>query len=333
MYAIVVENLVKRYVVREGLRRKRVVEALRGISFRVVKGSIHALLGPNGAGKTTTVRILATLLLPDGGRAEVLGMDVVREADRVRRVEGVVLDVSRGFYMSLTGFENLVFYGLMKGLSFSDARRRAREVLELVGLEQLGASNRPYYTYSLGMRARLAIAKALMLDPPVFILDEPTLGLDVESARMVRNLITNLAREGRTVLITGHNMYEIELISHRVTIINRGKVVAEGEPEELKKRIGLLFKISAKIAGSNIDAFLRELSEKLSIVVDRRVVEEGAVRLEIYTRSDRVETVTNFFDVAKRLGVRILDFSIHEPSLEDAYIALLRGSSDEVERG
>lgn len=154
MNAIEVKDLKKIYISREGFRRKRFVEALKSITFTVSKGSIHALLGPNGAGKSTTVKILSTILLPDGGRASVLGLDVVSEADEVRKRIGVVLDVSKGFYPSLSGYENLVFYALLKGFSFSDARRRAKEVLDFIGLEQMNASKRPYYTYSLGMRAR-----------------------------------------------------------------------------------------------------------------------------------------------------------------------------------
>ncbi len=325
MYGIEVENLRKQYVVREGFRKRRIVEALKGISFRVAKGSVHALLGPNGAGKTTTVRILATLLLPDGGSARVAGFDVVKEANEVRKRIGIVLDVSKGFYMSLSGFENLVFYGLLRGLSLSEARRRAKEVLELVGLEQMGASKRPYYTYSLGMRARLAIAKALLMDPEVLLLDEPTLGLDVESARMVRKLIVDLSREGKTVLVTGHNMYEIEQIASEVTIIDRGTVVASGSPRELKEKLGLLHRVSIRVGGSDRARFVDLLREGLAIErID--VVDEGdALNVSMYVRSRREEVAQTVFDLARKLDVKILDFSIVEPSLEDAYIAIVGG--------
>jgi len=328
--AIVVEDLWKRYIVRSGLRRKRVVEALRGLSFSVVRGSVHALLGPNGAGKTTTVRILSTLLLPDSGRAEILGMDVVREAPRVRQVIGVVLDVSKGFYMSLSGYENLVFYGLLKNMSLSDARRRAREVLELVGLEQEGAAHRPYYSYSLGMRARLAIAKALLTDPEVLILDEPTLGLDVESARAVRKLMVELARSGKTILVTGHNMYEIEMIADRVTIINRGRAIASGTPAQLKERLGLLHRLELRVAGDRVEDFVHRLAEALSAEKIDKDVLEGALRVKLYVRRSREDIAQQVFELAKATGVRVLDIAIQEPTLEDAFIAIVEGESSGV---
>ncbi len=328
MLGIEVIDLRKRYVVRTGFRKRRIVEALRGVSFSVPRGTIHALLGPNGAGKTTTVKILATLLLPDGGEARVMGFDVVKEASRVREVSGVVLDVSKGFYMSLTGYENLVFYAILKGLSLSEARRRAKEVLELVGLEQMGASKRPYYTYSLGMRARLAIAKALITDPQVLILDEPTLGLDVESSRMVRELLVKLAREGRTILVTGHNMHEIEAIANEVTIINGGRVVVSGKPSELKEKLGLVHRLKIRVKGRDakklIDKLLNELHvEKVDVV-------EGGEALEasMYIKGSRESIAQAIFDCSKELDVRITDFSLVEPSLEDAYIAVLGESRE-----
>ncbi len=323
MWGIEVRNLWKKYVVREGFRKKRIVEALKGVTFYVEKGTIHALLGPNGAGKTTTIKILATLLLPDEGEARVMGFDVVKEADEVRKRVGLVLDVSKGFYMSLSGYENLVFYGLLKGLSIGEAKRRAKEVLELVGLESMKASNRPYYTYSLGMRARLAIAKALLTNPPVLLLDEPTLGLDVESARSIRELIINLAKEGRTVLVTGHNMYEIEQIANRVTIIDRGIVIASGDPRELKDRLGLVYKVRLRIAGFAKNRLVEILSKRLNIEkMDIDYLDSEAL-LTMYVRSRREEIIQTLFDVLKLLDIKLLDLSLVEPSLEDAYIAIV----------
>ncbi|HDN75650.1 MAG TPA: ABC transporter ATP-binding protein [Acidilobales archaeon] len=325
MHGIEVNNLVKRYIVKEGLRRKRVVEALKGISFHVKKGSIHALLGPNGAGKTTTIKILSTLLLPDGGEAKVLGFDVVRDADKVRKVIGVVLDVSKGFYMSLSGYENLVFYGLLKGLPLSDARRRVKEVLEIVGLESMKASNRPYYTYSLGMRARLAFAKVLLTNPEVLLLDEPTLGLDVESARAVRELMQKLAKEGRTILVTGHNMFEIEQIADNVTIINEGRVIAQGTPSELKERVGLIHKVSIKISSGNVRQFVNYLKDSLPIERLSYNTMGNTAHISAYVKAGREHIAQVVFDLARRYDAKILDLSIIEPSLEDTYIAIVKG--------
>ncbi|NPB00669.1 MAG: ABC transporter ATP-binding protein [Crenarchaeota archaeon] len=321
-HCIIVENVRKTYIVREGIRKKRTVEALRGVSFKVRCGTIHALLGPNGAGKTTLVKIMSTILLPDDGRVQVLGYDVVKEPENVRRVVGVVLDISKGFYYTLSGFENLVFYGLLKGLSKKDAERRAKEVLELVGLEE-SAYRRPYHTYSLGMRARIAIAKALMTDPEVLILDEPTLGLDVESARAVRDLLVKLSRSGKTILVTGHNMYEIEMISNHVTIIHKGTVVADGHPEELKLKLGLPIKIVLR---------LREIPEGVEEHVRSEIPVVNICREEdkliIYAKGRREEVVQALLEILRRYELPIIDVQIVEPTLEDAYIAALRGAEE-----
>jgi len=321
---VIVENLVKSYVSREGFKKKRIVEALRGVSFSASSGEIHALLGPNGAGKTTLIKILATLLLPDSGVAYVDGYNVVSQADDVRRVIGVVLDVSKGFYTSLTGFENLVFYAMLKGYTYSDAKRRTREVLELVGLWDMGVHNRPYYTYSLGMRARLSIAKALLTDPRVLLLDEPTLGLDVESAKMVRRLIVDLAKEGRTVLITGHNMFEIEQIATSISIINGGRIVASGAPQDLKQRLGLLHKVVIRVEGRARE-FLSRISK--TIEISSAVVEElgGVSRITFYAKASREDVIQTVLEALSLLSARMVDFVFEEPTLEDAYIAVVSG--------
>jgi ABC-2 type transport system ATP-binding protein len=321
---VLVRDLKKFYEVREGFRGRKVVEALRGISFSVSRGEIHAMLGPNGAGKTTTIKILATLLLPDGGEAYVAGFDVVKQADEVRRRVGISLDVSKGFYPSLSGYENLVFYGLLKGFSISYSRRRAKELLELVGLEGMKASHNPYFTYSLGMRAKLSIAKALFSDPEVLLLDEPTLGLDVESARMIRRLITELARDGKTVLITGHNMYEVEEVAQSVTIINNGVVVASGTPEQLKLRFGLLYKVSLVLKGVGRD-FIEVFKDSLPL--EGISVEDlgGSLRITMYVKSRREELVQTLLNILERSNTKVLDISIREPTLEDVYVGLVGG--------
>ncbi len=322
-HAIIVENLRKKYIVREGLRGKKIVEALRGVTFRVRKGTIHALLGPNGAGKTTTLRIISTLLLPDEGRVEVLGHDVVKETEKVRKILGVVLDVSRGFYLLLSGFENLVFYGMLRGMSIKEAKRRARQVLELVGLDESAAA-RPYHTYSLGMRARLAIAKALMTDPEVLLLDEPTLGLDVESARTVRSLLQALAREGRTILVTGHNMHEIEQIAHEVTIINNGQVVISGSIEQLRNYVGSVCKLCMKLGQANARELLLKLRDRFEIIREEISQADTYISVTMYIRANREDIMSTIFEIVKKTDVKLLDLSLSEPTLEDVYISIVR---------
>ncbi len=326
--AIVVDKVVKRYIVKSGVFRRRtsVVEALKGISFTVDRGEVHALLGPNGAGKTTTVKILATLLLPDSGDAYILGHSVTKEADTVRRLVGVVLDVSKGFYPYLTGYENLMFYALLRGLPRREAKARVREVLELVGLKD--AANRSYLSYSMGMRARLSIAKVLIDDPEVLLLDEPTLGLDVHSARFVRSLILDLAKRGKTILVTGHNMFEIEQIASKITVINRGVVVASGSPQSLREKIGLVHRVEINVHApgeSDVEPLLAAIGSRLKLEKSSvEAIAENQYRIVLYVAGSREYISSNVFDVLRTYGIKVLDVKIIEPTLEDLYLALVR---------
>ncbi|WP_428726716.1 ABC transporter ATP-binding protein [Thermogladius sp.] len=324
-YAIEVLDVRKTYRPRLGLRSRAVVEALKGVTVRVRKGTIHALLGPNGAGKTTLIKIVATLLAPDSGAVYVGGYDAVKEASRVREIIGVVLDVSKGFYGSLTGFQNLVFYGLLKGFSMEDAQKRAREVIELVGLDEQSAFKKPYYSYSLGMRAKLSLAKALYTDPEVLLLDEPTLGLDVPSAMEVRNMLVESARAGKTILVTGHNMREIEEIADEVTIINGGVVVAQGGIQDLKRSLGLVNILYLKLREEGSGKYLTRIESSLQVARTEVSRSSGEVAVKVYVRDPRdkiVETITRILSEDPR---PLIDFSIAEPSLEDAYLAVVGG--------
>ena len=211
------------------------VRAVDGVSFCIRRGEVYGLLGPNGAGKTTTVRMLATLTRPTAGDALVEGWSVVREPGRVRRVIGLVpQDLTSDDEM--TGWDNVYLQARLHGLPPGEARERAREALEAVGL--LDVAGRRVATYSGGMRRRLEIAMSLVHRPRVLFLDEPTLGLDVQSRRHLWELIRGFKREGITMLLTTHYMEEAEELSDRVAIIDRGRIIAEGSPEELKARLG-----------------------------------------------------------------------------------------------
>ncbi|MCS7103657.1 MAG: ABC transporter ATP-binding protein [Candidatus Korarchaeum sp.] len=329
--AIVVENLEKRYktYLRIGFRReKSIIHALRGISFSTEKGEVFGLLGPNGAGKTTLVKILSTLLLPDSGRASVLDYDVVREPEEVRRRIGVSLSVERGFFWKLTGRENLRYFGMLYGLDGRKLRERVNLTLKLVGLDELGASDKLYEEYSTGMKARLSIARALLTDPEVLILDEPTLGLDPNSARLVRELLLDLAhREGKTVLVTTHNMFEAEMMCDRVAIINKGEIIALDYPENLKKlleegnlTIELLIFPPAKLSIAELEV---ELSEIASVEVSPETV---GVRVRVSSKPDEREALTQaLLSKLHSLGCGVRRVEVKEPTLEDVFVELTRG--------
>ncbi|RLE88951.1 MAG: multidrug ABC transporter ATP-binding protein [Thermoprotei archaeon] len=227
MSIVVVENLVKVF---EGF------PALRGVSFAVEEGEVFGLIGPNGAGKTTTFRILATLLLPTSGRVEICGLDVVRRAAEVRRLVSY-LPEEAGTYRNLTGYE----YLKMMAEVYFGSGREAEEALEL-GLKLAGLGDRVYdkmKTYSRGMKRRIQVARALMVRPRVAVLDEPTTGLDVIHSNAIRRVIREYARKwGVTVLLSSHNMSEVEGVCDRIAVIHRGRILACGTPDELREEHG-----------------------------------------------------------------------------------------------
>ncbi len=319
--AIKAEGLVKRYRTkkRKGLLRseEQVVEALRGVSFAVRHGEVVGLLGPNGAGKTTTIKIIATLLLPDDGEAYVEGYSVVREQRRVRERIGLMLTVEKGFYGKLTGRENLEYFGALYGIPKDKLEKRIDELMKLLELDKLGAEDRLFEEYSLGMKARLGLARALLRDPPVLLLDEPTLGLDPPSARKIRELVRSLAhREGKAILYTTHNMFEAELVCDRILLINKGRIVTEGTPEELKQKIPFTRTIVVLARGRIPDVVekLRDYGDP-----DTKRVEENLYELRVRVRRPE-EVLGDIIRVLVAGGADIVTLRIEEPTLEDVFI-------------
>ncbi len=208
------------------------VQALKGISFHCEPGKVTGLLGPNGAGKTTTIRILSTILKPLSGTATVNGFDVVRESDKVRASLGVVLE-NTGLYRRLSGDENVLYFADLADVSRGEALERMQFLYKLLEIDY---GKRQAGTYSKGMAQKINLVRSVIHDPPVLILDEPTAGLDVPSTVAVRTFVEQQKEAGKTVLLSTHLMNEVELLCDYVYIINLGLIVAEGTPEELKKR-------------------------------------------------------------------------------------------------
>ena len=223
MAAVEVSNLVKIF---------GNVRALDGLTFNVEKGEIYGLIGPNGAGKTTSLRIIATLLLPTSGSVKVFGLDVVSKAEEVRRLISY-LPEEAGAYKNLSGMEYLEFMASFSAGNRDEIRSMVEQAAEISGLgERLYDRIK---TYSKGMKRRLLVARALMIKPKLAVLDEPTSGLDVVHSFHVRNIIKRYVEEfGVTVLLSSHNMLEVEYLCNRVALINKGKIVAEGSPQQLK---------------------------------------------------------------------------------------------------
>ncbi len=232
--AIVIEGVTRRFPAR---RRAQVAEAvaLDAVSLTVAAGTLFGLLGPNGAGKTTLLRLLSTLLVPSAGRIAVLGYDVVRRPDAVRRRIGAVLGGERSIYWRLTGRENLLYAAALHDLPPAVAAERASDLLRLVELSD--RADDLVERYSTGMRQRLALARALMHDPPLLILDEPTAGLDPQAAEWIRRLLETLSRDqARTIVLATHNMQEADRLCAVVGILDYGRLIALDSPAALKAR-------------------------------------------------------------------------------------------------
>ncbi|MEM4488388.1 MAG: ABC transporter ATP-binding protein [Desulfurococcaceae archaeon] len=326
-YAIEVKNVFKSYRVKQkrGILNAgvEVVEALRGISFNVDYGEVVGLLGPNGAGKTTTIKILATLLLPDKGEARVAGFDVFKEPQEARKHIGIMLTVEKGFYGKLTGRENLEYFAALYGLSRSATKRRVDYLIELLELDKLGGDCKSFEEFSLGMKARLSLARALLSDAPILLLDEPTLGLDPPSARRIRELVRELAhREKKAILYTTHNMFEAEQVCDRIIIINGGTIVAEGTQDDLKKRIPKVRVLSLLVHGSD-DAQKPLAKYNLKFSLKKENGNTYNIQLHSERPEEILSTVLKDYIVS---GFEVLSVKIEEPTLEDVFIYFSGGA-------
>ena len=289
------------------------VRALDGVDLQVPPGSVLGLLGPNGAGKTTTVRVLTTLLKPDAGTVLVTGLDVVRDAAALRARIGLA-----GQYAAvdenLTGLENLVMVGRLYGERRAAAKRRAHQLLERFDL--VDAAGRPVKTYSGGMRRRLDLGAALVASPPVIFLDEPTTGLDPRSRLEVWATIEGLVAEGTTVLLTTQYLDEADRLADLIAVIDSGRVIAEGPPDELKDRVG----------GERLEVHLADTGAVETAVGalapmsdEPPVADEETVRLTVRGRTGTIVEAVRRLDDA---GVAVDDLGLRRPTLDDVFLSL-----------
>ena len=233
--AIQVRNLRKRFRKRNGFRKKSELWAIDDVSFSVAQGGTYGLLGPNGSGKSSLIRVLSTLLIADSGYVRMLDYTLPEQADEVRRIIGRV-SVDAAFYKKLSARENLLYTALLYGQNAREAERRVMEILEQLGMENAKFST-PLEEMSRGMQQKISIARALMINPPLLLLDEPTTGLDPKSRRDVQSFLEDLQRrEGTTILLTTHDMAEAERLCARIGFLAHGKLVAEGTAAQLMQR-------------------------------------------------------------------------------------------------
>jgi ABC-2 type transport system ATP-binding protein len=293
------------------------VEAVRDVSFEIGEGELFGLLGPNGAGKTTTIKMLITLLIPTSGKATVLGYDVVKDAREVRKRIGYVFGGERGLYERLSAYDNLRYFAELYAVPPKEQKPRIAELLELVGLT--GREKERVEGYSRGMRQRLHIARGLLHDPPVVFLDEPTIGVDPVGARELRRTIASLTEAGKTVLLTTHYMFEADDLCDRIAVINKGVIVAEGTPRDLKAIVADRTVIEIETFGvdeATVDR-LRAADGVTSVSIEDR--EQAQVLL---VQSPAGTELTQSL-LALLNGVSIGRVAAREPTLEDAYVALV----------
>jgi ABC-2 type transport system ATP-binding protein len=302
---------------REPDLRERFV-AVKSIDLRVERGEIFGVLGPNGAGKTTTLRMLATLLEPTSGDVRVLGIDVRRRPRDVRRQLGAMLSGERSLYWKLTARENLEYFAALYHVP--PREQRARIDASLAAVQLVDRADDYVERYSTGMRQRLALARALLPDPPLVILDEPTVGLDPQAARDLRDRVRELKRQGRTVLLTTHYMEEADQLCDRIAIIDHGGIVALDTPAALKRRIRAEEVVSLEIGMTGDDApLLARLAS--SAVIARSERHNGTLAVTAHCASAR-EFVPAAFDAARSEGATIQHVEVVPVSLEDVFISL-----------
>ncbi|GAB7103439.1 daunorubicin resistance protein DrrA family ABC transporter ATP-binding protein [Streptomyces phaeofaciens JCM 4814] len=305
----------------EGARKtyggKRAAPALDGLGLEVARGTVHGVLGPNGAGKTTLVRILATLLRPDGGRIEVAGHDVLTEARAVRRRIGL-LGQHAALDEELGGRQNLELFGRLHRLGARHARVRADELLERFDLT--GTGRKPVRAYSGGMRRRLDLAASLITDPEVLFLDEPTTGLDPRGRAEVWASVRSLVGGGTTVLLTTQYLEEADQLAERVSVVDHGRVVADGTPDDLKTLTG----------GDRIDIVLRDAGHlgaavallplpaaAISVDADRRLISARV--------TDRMAALSGVVHALEASGIEAADIALRRPTLDEVFLHLTGG--------
>ncbi|WP_372700057.1 ATP-binding cassette domain-containing protein [Arthrobacter sp. JSM 101049] len=310
-WAIEAHDLVKTF----GTHR-----AVDGVDLQVKTGTVYGVLGPNGAGKTTTISMLATLLRPDGGQARIFGHDVVAEAQVVRQLIGVTAQFA-SVDEKLSATENLVIFSRLLGLGRQESRRKAGELLEEFGLAE--AARRPLAKFSGGMRRRLDLAASLIAQPPLIFLDEPTTGLDPRTRTQMWETIRRLIASGSTVLLTTQMLDEADQLASRIAVIDRGKVVAEGTPDELKATVG----------SSSLQLRVQDPAD---LPTSRRIIQRvlgiaGTISPEaarITAPMTGVDRVTDLLLELRAAGIALAEMSVQKPTLDEVFLGITGHSAE-----
>lgn len=294
--------------------------AVDHISLDIHEGEIFGLLGPNGAGKTTTIKMLCTLLEPTSGTAQVNGYDVVKQANMVRQSLGAVLTGERSIYWKLTGRENLEYFAALCHIPRAIAKQRIEELLGRFSIKD--RADEYLSTYLSAMKQRVAVARALLANPPVLLLDEPTVGLDPQAARSLRELILEIKEEGRTVLLTTHYMQEADQLCDRVGIIDQGQIIALDTPNSLKSTINQLHIMQLEV--EDYDPSLTEALKQLpgvENVIAHHLGTDSGWSIGLHAPDSR-DVLPGLIDMIGSRAGQIRNLEIVQPSLEDVFISL-----------
>ncbi|OJU42054.1 MAG: daunorubicin/doxorubicin resistance ABC transporter ATP-binding protein DrrA [Microbacterium sp. 69-10] len=310
-WAIAADGLVKVF----GANR-----AVDGVDLRVPTGTVYGVLGPNGAGKTTTINMLATLMRPDGGDARIFGHDVVREAHIVRQLIGVTGQFA-SVDETLSANENLMIFARLLGLTRAEARAKSADLLERFGLTE--AARRPLAQFSGGMRRRLDLAASLIAQPPLIFLDEPTTGLDPRTRGQMWDTIRELVRTGSTVMLTTQYLDEADQLADRIAVIDRGRVVAEGSPDDLKASVGASSLQLRLTTPADAEDALRAIERVLGV---QGVLSPEAARITApMTDADRV---ADLLIVLREAGIGLNEMSVQKPTLDEVFLTITGHSAD-----
>ena len=303
-HAIEVKDLTKNY---------GEITAVNHINFEVRKGEIFGFLGPNGAGKTTTIRILTGVIKPDGGSATIMGYNIFKETLKAKQIISVVPEMANA-YIDLTAWQNLIFIGELYGVPKKERQERARHLLKEFGLYE--RRNHLARGFSKGMKQKLILGMALLTEPQVLFLDEPTTGLDVESARRIRDTIRQRNRDGTTIFLSTHNMEEASQLCDRIAIINHGKIAAIDNPENLRMKSSGLKSVEVSF---NKPVSANELSKIPNVTEAKKVGD----KIRLYT--DEPHSVINsLIDYTRSKGLTVISLNTLAPTLEDVFIKLIK---------
>ncbi len=294
--------------------------AVDGVDLAVDAGTVYGVLGPNGAGKTTTINMLATLMRPDAGRAEIFGHDVSREPNVVRQLIGVTGQFA-SVDETLSATENLMIFGRLLGLTRNEAKRKAEDLLERFSLTD--AARRPLKKFSGGMRRRLDLAASLLAQPPLIFLDEPTTGLDPRTRGQMWDTIRELVATGSTVLLTTQYLDEADQLADRIAVIDHGRVVAEGTADDLKASVGTSSLILRMSDPADVDDALRAIAQVLGV---RGTLSPEAARITA-PMSDP-DRVTDLLITLREAGIHLTEMSVQKPTLDEVFLTITGRPAD-----